>query len=96
MKLDSTINQHIAQVELGVVIGASLSRWYYHYHFLYDYHDAEWQCNCNPHPKHDDCDRRCSPEEAMTKIGGYALALDMTDRQAQVCQESRLVSRSLW
>ena len=27
---------------------------------------------------------RCSPEEAMTKIGGYALALDMTDRQAQV------------
>ena len=26
MKLDSTINQHIAQVELGVVIGASL-RW---------------------------------------------------------------------
>jgi len=39
------------EVELGVVIGASLSR--------------------------------CSPEEAMTKIGGYALALDMTDRQAQ-------------
>ena len=27
---------------------------------------------------------RCSPEEAMTKIGGYTLALDMTDRQAQV------------
>ena len=27
---------------------------------------------------------RCTPEEAMAKIGGYTLALDMTDRQAQV------------
>jgi len=39
------------EVELGVVIGAPLSR--------------------------------CTPEEAMAKIGGYTLALDMTDRQAQ-------------